>query len=60
MPPTPTPPGSASPSAVWNAAIREFLRSRHGRSLSTVERAEYERLRHGFTEAWKAEAGRAA
>jgi len=60
MPPTPTSSGPSRPSSVWNEAIRVFLRSRHGRSLSSVERVEYERLRHGYTEAWKAEVGRAA
>lgn len=45
---------------MWNEAIREFLRSRYGQSLSPAESEEYRRLRKGYTDALKAEAPAAA
>ncbi|MEV0095530.1 hypothetical protein [Streptomyces sp. NPDC050738] len=53
-------PASPRPSAVWNEAIREFLRSRYGRTLSAGESEEYRRLRKGYTAALKAEDSAAA
>jgi hypothetical protein len=60
MPAPPSNPAFPRPSAVWNEAIREFLRSRYGRSLSSEESEEYRRLRKGYTDALKAEIAAAA
>ncbi|MCX4552792.1 hypothetical protein OG204_02755 [Streptomyces sp. NBC_01387] len=53
----PVEPDSVRPSAVWNEAVREFLRTRHGQALSTHESAEYQRLREGYIRAVRHESG---
>lgn len=60
MPQPPAASGSARSAAAWNQLIREFMRTRHGRSLSSVERAEYERLRDAYTRALRDELESAA
>jgi uncharacterized protein YnzC (UPF0291/DUF896 family) len=60
MPAPPSHPDFPRPSAVWNEAIREFLRSRYGRSLTPAESEEYRRLRKGYTDALKTEISEAA
>ncbi|WP_073760937.1 hypothetical protein [Streptomyces sp. CB02923] len=45
MPPSPSPPTGAPPSAAdANEAIRRFVRARRGRSWTDEDRAEYARL----------------
>ncbi|WP_328540231.1 hypothetical protein [Streptomyces sp. NBC_00344] len=56
MPFNPVESGSVRPSAVWNEAVREFVRTRRGAPLTAHERVEYQRLCAGYTRAVRDEA----